>query len=329
MGEEKHPTVLINFITFYILPYLLWKLYKPTKSNVDFFNKCLIFYLLISSVYGINEAVTANNIFIDKLNDIGLISNVVDDSYRRFGLFRARAFTIWCSIFGTICGIGLTYLLYQFFTGYIKFNRKSYILLFLLIFGVIASGTRSVIFMTLILLCSIIPYVKKNISKILLPLSLFLLGTIIFNNNIFNNVIDSFVNQDSVEGSSIEMREFQYAAALSFFYQSPIYGNGLGYISNAMELDTNLLGGESIVFSVLIDRGIIGAISLLLLFGQIFFFLIKEKMYFLCFFPLGFASAKVLSLIPGLNETYILFFLIPLIKQFKSTTYGNKDNYLS
>lgn len=328
MGREKHPIVLINAITFYILPYLLWKLYEPQKYNVHYLNKCLVVYLFISSVYALFETFTGNNIFANFLNDIGVMTNVVSEDYRRYGLFRARAFTIWCSIFGTICGTGLTFLLIQYFKGYIKFSKSIYLLFILLILGVIISGTRSVIFMTLILLCSVIPYVKKNIGKIFVPLFLIILAAIIFDNNIFSRVVDSFVNPNSVDGSSVEMRESQYATALYFFNQSPIVGNGLAYISKAIEFDSDLLGGESIVFNVLIDRGIIGVFSLVVLYGQIFYILLKRRLYFLCFIPLGFVIVKVLSLIPGLDETYILLFLIPLIKQYELEKYGYKNNNL-
>lgn len=328
MGKEKHPVVLINAITFYILPYLLWKLYEPTKPNVRFFNKCLIIYLLASSIYGLYEAISGNNVFANTLNDFGVVYSAVEDSYRRYGFFRARAFTIWCSIFGTICGIGLTFLLIQAFKGYIKFSKSIYLLFFLLMLGVIISGTRSVIFMTLILLCSVFPYVKKNIGRIFVPLFIIFLAIIIFDNNIFSSVVDSLINPSSVEGSSVEMREYQYTAALYFFNQSPIVGNGLAYISKAIEFDSDLFGGESIVFSVLIDRGVLGAITLGILYGQIFYILLKRRLYFLCFIPLGFVVAKVLSLIPGLDETYILLFLIPLIKQYELNKYGYKNNYL-
>lgn len=325
-GYERHPSTLLISLSNYVWVYLLWQMYRPSVRNRTFLIKCLTGYLLLLSAYGTVEAFTGINPIVDFLERHGMIVALQGSDYVRFGLYRAQSLTVWCSIFGTACGLGLVFLLLQSFKGYFHLSAKYYILFGLLLFGVIASGTRTVIAMTLIASCSLMPYMRRNV-KFILPLCAIIVLFSVFGHGVMGSVVDSFLNHEQTEGSSVEGREMQYAAALWFYQVSPLYGNGLGFINEAIQLDGELLGGESIVFSVLVDRGMIGAWSLILLLVQVLYVLIKRKMYFLCFLPLSFAFAKIMSLLPDLSETFIILYLIPFIKQ-QELEYEDSHHYL-
>lgn len=326
-GYERHPSTLLIALSNYVWVYLFWRLYCPNASNKAFFIKCLTGYLGVLSLVGAAEAFSGSNPFVVYLERIGMIEALQRSDYVRFGLYRAQSLTVWCSIFGTACGLGLVFLLLQSFKGCLKLSMRYYILFGLLLLGVIASGTRTVIAMTLIASCSLIPYLRKNL-RLVMPVLAVMVLFLVFGHGMMSSVLDSFLNHKQTEGSSVEGREMQYAAALWFYQASPLYGNGIGFINEAILLDEELLGGESIVFSVLIDRGLIGACSLIFLLTQTLYILIKRRMYFLCFLPLSFAFAKVMSLLPDLSETFILLYLIPFIKQQDSEN-ENSDYHLS
>lgn len=228
-----------------------------TPKGRPFLIKVFVAYLGIMSVFGLFEALTGANPFIGYLSSHGLKLPEQRGEYIRFGLYRAQGFTIWCSVFGTACGLGLTYLLHLYFNGRFKGTAIHYALLSLLLIGVVACATRTIIAMTAIALVSILGYLYSNIKKFM-PLICVAIVLFVFAQDVMYELIDSFINHEDAGGSSVEMRAVQYAAAYSFFEDSPIWGNGLGYVEVAKEKSMWLLGAESIIFKLLIDRGTIG-----------------------------------------------------------------------
>lgn len=327
LGEgERHLGLLGNAFSSFVLPYLLWRMYTPTSLNRTFLYKQLMIYLFILAIYGLIETVTGMNVIAQTLYEHGFIENLQDSM--RYGLHRAQSLTIWCSAFGSACGLGLVFLLNSAFRGYLKLNRRLYILFVCLFMGVIASGTRTVMAMTCIALLSVLPFIRKHIRTLTPLLVILFLLLVIIDGAILNEIVDSFVHHEDAGGSSIEMRELQYEAALWFFQLNPVIGNGLGFIGEAMEADKKLLGGESIIFTTLIDRGFVGIISLIILVAYVLIVLAKRKMYSLCFLMIAFAFAKVMSLLPSLDEAFILLYIIPFMKQQKFN-YDYKNDYLS
>ena len=99
-------------------------------------------------------------------------------------------------------------------------------------------------------------------------------------------ILPRAIEEFSVEGqgSSMSMREEQLLFSYLHFVKSPIYGNGVRYISKyVMERDTyndrvvdSSIGGlESVIFFQLIDYGLIGLVSYILLF----LFALLEEIY--------------------------------------------------
>jgi len=100
-----------------------------------------------------------------------------------------------------------------------------------------------------------------------------------------DNSIDIFTTGgNKTAGSSLEMREIQLLGAYGYFLQSPIRGNGYGYIDNELgwgdrdheELDPEMFGFESIVYQLMIEQGIIGLFTKSLLFISLIVFFLKK-----------------------------------------------------
>ena len=80
-----------------------------------------------------------------------------------------------------------------------------------------------------------------------------------------NITIDTLIYQDSNldKGSSVSMRTAQMAGAVILWEKSPIIGNGYNYIFVDLNWKKGtyhgkMAGFESIVYSLLIERGIVG-----------------------------------------------------------------------
>lgn len=320
-GQSPLIRILASSCYDYLLAIDLWYLYKPTKSNNKFLFSTLIIYGVILSLYGIQEAITAQNPFIQYMYNKGFIGVLQEDSYVRFGIYRAQSLTIWVSSFGTVCCFALVFILLSAFKGIIKFNIKVYIIAVLLIASVFITGSRTMIAMTVIALCATLPYFYKKPRYIILFVVMIFIF-IVNNPEYVNNVLDSFLNPEDAGGSSVQMRQYQLAAALSYYYNSPIFGNGIDFITVVENQSSDILGAESIIFKTLVDRGTIGMVTLAFLYVNVIYVLIKRKFYFLCFVPLAFVFGKVTSLLPGQTEVYGIFWTIMLLKLFE----GQKED---
>ncbi len=103
-------------------------------------------------------------------------------------------------------------------------------------------------------------------------------------------ILPRAIEEFSVEGqgSSMSLREEQLLFSYLHFVKSPIYGNGVRYISKyVMERDTyndrvvdSSIGGlESVVFYQMIDYGLIGMFSYLMLFLFAFIYFFRRRRF--------------------------------------------------
>lgn len=319
-----HITPFLNSLHIFILPLALSVLYEGTNEQRIFFIKTFCIYLCALSVYGVFETIEASNPFIHYLLSHKMITAEQGEGYIRYGMYRSQSFTIWCSVYGVSCGFGLVYLLHQYFNKNLKGTIFVFTLFILLIMGVVISGTRSVMVTVAIAMFGLCGYVFKSLKRIIPVIVVLCLLVVIFQ-DIFNEIVESITKTDEFSGSSFDMREMQYAAAYAIFSQNPIFGNGLGFVSTATQKSAELLGAESIIFKLMIERGLIGVLTALFMVVQGAYALVKLKNYSLLFFYLAYVCGKNLSLFPSLEETFVLFYIIPLIKEFELSS--NNENY--
>lgn len=302
----------LSILSAFMLSILVWSTYDNSLSLK--FKRLLFIYLGCLAVYGLYEAFTMTNPILDYLvsrNNI-FIAEQADD-YVRFGLYRARSLTSWCSTFGTVCGVGFIYYLYNFLDH--NYTKKNAIILIMLLSlsGVFACGTRSVITMVLIMSLCCVKYIQR-IRIFIAILVVVSLGYFSFQ-DFFDQIFVSFVDHEHAGGSSLDLRSVQFLAAYSFFQENPIFGNGIGYTySFATESNSSLMGAESIIFTTMIDRGFWGIVSILFLWVSSIVFLVRNKLSFLSFLVIGLAVGKIISSLIGIPETFIYPYVILLMK---------------
>lgn len=114
-------------------------------------------------------------------------------------------------------------------------------------------------------------YLYIMIGSFLLTLSYFIIPGV---SDVVLSVINIFDPSagESQHGSSLEMRQLQMAVALKYFLTSPFAGNGLEATRNIVASGTepDLYNSESLLFSVLINQGLVGLMVYIFLFGSLF-----------------------------------------------------------
>jgi hypothetical protein len=90
------------------------------------------------------------------------------------------------------------------------------------------------------------------------------------------NILDPTVGTDQ-NGSSISMRQEQFATSMKYMNQSPIWGGGLDYSRHIVEskAEPSLYDTESIIYRLMIDQGSLGFVGYILFFILLYWVVAK------------------------------------------------------
>lgn len=318
-----------SLLSTFLLPLIFWISRDKIKNWTSFviLNLCIflipiIFIGLIELVLGYNSV----SLWLE-FNGIMTFAEVRDD-YMRFGLTRCRSLLAWCSTYGVVCGYALITLLFATYYNIVRNRLFIYILSALLFIGVLSTGTRSVYLSFAI---GMMPMIAFYSSKLKYIIGFIAICIIVYQNNqeLFDSILDSFIHQDEAGGSSTELREQQFAAAYRFFIQHPFFGNGIGYVVTAMDKSTQLLGAESCIFIIMIDRGIFGFIAYAVFNIELVWMLLKKSSNrLLIFIPLGILIGKLISAFIDIGELYPIMWLAIITQIVKEGVEQNSKNNL-
>lgn len=309
-------TTIVNLICYFVFPFMLWHC-LDTEKRLRKLLKYLKVLFLIAAVYTVIEVLLGSNPLNVYAINLGLLGGTHMDSEGgsiRFGF--VRCFSIFPYV--SAMGFWATYsFLLFYFSKYVykQYNQKKLLILLIMMpVCSILSGTRSVILT--FFLCFALLFLDKRLYKS----SLFkyvVLGVFVaafFLMPFIDSLINSIVDTQSVGGSSQELRLNQLEIAYMYMQQSPIWGNGRLYTWNyAIPNTPALMGAESIWFQLMIDYGIMGCLSFIVLLLCVGYELQKRDR-FLLLFPLAFLVSKSLSAIIGVDFNALLVFSLILIK---------------
>lgn len=255
------------------------------KVDVYEFGKKLIPFIYIICILGIFEVLLDDNIpyriinsafpYYDGTHDLSS-SISLSQSWR----FRTCFTTKHPTAFGT-----LLMSMFLFYIPYFKKEdperKKIIIALTLLALNMILCGSRTAMLCAAFGVCFFIYMKLGPYLKILIA------GTIILSSSlIIAIVLNNFKTNTEHGGSSLDFRTTQLLFSIATIYNSPIFGNGNKYTSHvifgedarASDSSGNDLGGlESVIFSLLIDRGFLGLFSYYLLLLWMFIVLFRHR----------------------------------------------------
>lgn len=315
-----------KWVEQYVFVWVIWVAYKPTKSNNSFLFFNLMGYLLFLDAYAMVESVTIENPFLDYLRSSGIDIPRQSPLYVRYGLYRSQSLTVWTSIMAIASGLGAIFLAYNFFEKRLKPNPILYVTWVFCLIGVFISGTRSAMVVTAI---STLGFLRKLINlKYIVILGIVGFVAMSLTGDFFSEVVESFVNSDEAGGSSVEQRGMQFLVAYKYWMNAPIIGNGLDFTNFLVAQEVGLLGAESIIFRLLIDRGLVGFFSFIFLYGYSCWVLYKKGYSNWSYILIGFAFGKIASLLFLLEEAFPFVYVVFLMKMHSEESFRRLKAFL-
>lgn len=309
------------------------------QVDVYAFAKKLIPFVLVICFFGVIEILLGDNYpyriinaafpYYEGSKDLNSSLSFVE-SWR----FRTCFTTKHPTAFGT-----LLMSLFLFFSPYFKKKdperKKIILVLALLALNIVLCGSRTA------MLCVVFGVGLFIYMKLKPMLKIIITGTIIFSfSAILAILIENFKTNTDHGGSSLDFRTSQLLFSVAAIYNSPIFGNGNKYTSHVIFADEsrasdssgNDLGGlESIIFSLLIDRGFLGLFSyyLLLIWMFVLLFRYRDKLKGICGGYALMASGILFLTLSGTigNSSSFLFLFtgvqLGYISKFKQIAYEN------
>lgn len=323
MGQAKIRPFFDLMSTFAIPIVSFYAICRIRKIWIFLFKNILLWASLVIAV-GLIELYLGFNPVIPLLQSLGISNYTAEQSedYIRFGMYRCQSLMVWCSTYGVTCGFTAILLLLLYYYKRLSNKVVIYTLVGLLFFGMFTSGTRSVYLAVAIALMSYLLQVAFKFKYLVISLIVCTCVYYVFA-DFFDQVFLSFVDTRSVGGSSTELRENQLDVALNIFEKRPVLGHGYGACSGFTQKSLGLLGAESFLFWVLIDRGLIGLIATFYLLFRVLKYVYRKTNVWICLFPLGLMIGKFISLFPHIEETYYFFPLYIIIRAY--TEYHSRE----
>lgn len=321
----KHtPTTIISIGSKCILIFIFWRIYRssPTKTLSCFIKSSFIITAIIC-LYSLIETITLTNPYISWVIDNNIyIGETKFINEIRYGLKRSQSIFPMHTTLAGFCISVSCFLYIAYKKKYIKNNALSLCTIVLTFLCAFFTGARSGIIGILFCFLFILLHKKVNI-KHLIPFFALAIIFFLITEDYLNAIIDSFTDTESTSGSNTDMRKEQFAISLLFFEKAPIWGNGFNFATTVgNQIYPDLYGAESLWFHIMINHGIVGIISYLLVYLYAIIYTIKQKRPILIFYILGFLSIQTLSSVPGIEVTYLFIYLFVTNEILKT-----KNNY--
>lgn len=335
-------TVITHSLQFFMNSFVaVFLFHKALNDNDDikFFLKINGFVVFFIFVLGLYEFVFKDNPWLDYVymscDDKELIFqkssykpsflNASGELRSRYGMIRAYSFFEHPIRYGCACAMYISLYVWLYNKNKTIFSRNYHnlMMIILLLTGVVFCNSKTPFVGIPFFFLAAMPlnffYSRKSIP-FFFGLSLFGVIALSFSENIFDNFL-ALVNSDKMtEGgeSTPELRLQQYAAGLSFWLQSPIWGNGAGSIDAMMTSGAKLQdigGAESSWLQILPERGIIGVMSYLYLYYQMYQYLNRKNgKRFALFFLLGLMGMETAT---GVMDMFIYGVIIIVITRYR------------
>ncbi len=253
------------------------------------FEQTLIICLITLTFFALVQFVTDINI----TQEIAVTYFSTDSSYTAYDMYAAKEYqaSIGRMRIDSLLGFAFDYGFYSgalgLFSLYLYFRDKKIVYLCIGLLcglgGGLLCGSRSALISVLgSYTILFLLHGRFNIIKLILPCIALVSFFVFFNElTIVQGLLDIFSSGggNSV-GSSRDMRSDQLIGSLYWFMQSPIFGNGFGFIENAAPdnaMKAMVMGSESLLFAILIQSGIVGFVYWFLFIVQSFGKLVQRK----------------------------------------------------
>lgn len=286
-----------NFIQFEIfLKYgvLCYAFVSLKYDNIKPLCKMIYIGLLVLTFFGVINYVTRSAMFV---NDVMAGYSVIDstkelagDAFAEEDRFRVQSMFFNAFDYGYICMISFLFSIYSFKRKLLN-KRNMIVISICSVFGILVCESRTV------LLCTIIGVVVqffyslrsiKSMIRVVFGTFIFMIisySTIPLVEEKVDHAITAFdPSQGATKehgGSSIESRLIQLEAVFYHIKDDLIMGRGVGYFDSLGFkdgiVDRELWGIESVLFSLLLERGFIGLGLYLLFYSSLLLYIFIRR----------------------------------------------------
>lgn len=272
-------------LDIYLVLFLIFSFLNYSNNSLESICKPIMCCCLIAGLYGLFNYVThinpINNFLINTYAVIDTVEVAKDESRSRVSSLYRYTFD-----YGYNSIIFLVTLLYFYFRQ--QKNKIALLFCILIAFvGLILSGSRTVLISGVVATVIFVVFSQSSRKKYQTIIGCTLIGVAAFltipavNNMVTMTIGSIFTQTAEVSGSSVDMREAQLQGSLLLWAQNPIWGNGYKYIF--LDLDwkggtyvDDMAGYESIVYSLLIERGVIGIVVYLIFFISLYVYYFRN-----------------------------------------------------
>lgn len=274
---------IMDALDVYLPLFLGFSFALLTGIKMDKLLKPITICCIIVELYGLFNLITDFNPIRDLIGilyDMDL--SVIEDSGRDIitSIYR------YSFDYGFNSALFLLLFVYYFLTQKSSFKPIHFFAIILSLLGVFLCGSRSVLVSIVAAFFIYFLFIKSKKIKVVT----FLSGTVIMVllylfvpsvNNMINLTMQTITGSsvDITNSSSTDMRSEQFASSLYYMDRNPILGNGFKYIFIDLDWanrtqEAGMAGYESILFVLMIERGLLGLATYLLFFvGLIIYFL--------------------------------------------------------
>jgi len=249
-----------------------------SKSNTKDIYSTLYHCLIVLTIFGVINLVFHQGVFVDIVSMGRDLDGAFEDAgskYVNADRFRVQSMFLNPFDYGYICLMILIYTLYANKIGLL--TRPRFIVsVVCCLFGIFSCNTRTLIIVSLfaVVVFVLLSYkLKKQLQIMLSSILLFLLLShfIPYISSITEQILSIIPGDESDQyagGSSFEMRQNQFLAVLFHIKDDLLLGRGKGFFYFDLDysggLDTlkdkDLLGLEGVYLSLLLEKGILGAV---------------------------------------------------------------------
>ena len=274
-------------------------------TNIKFAIACYSLFAIVMCGNGLLTPLYGINPLDDFLQSVSDEDNslFMDNEFVRMGQVRYRSFIPHAISYGVACCV----ILYLQIWSLLQIRNFSKVLavgsLCLLLSGIIICGSRTPIIGLLPI--GYLFFAKGKITtRMKIMMGILMVAFLLFKGDYIlysiKSLVDPRVAYES-GGSSTEMRMIQYAIALKFFLSSPIWGMGMNF--DPFELDSDIMGSESVWLPIMMKNGLIGVIS----YALVYYYLYKVSLrspgkIFLMIFSLGWLLMRTATSLIGVTD---------------------------
>ena len=301
-------------IAQYLFPCVLYLIIN-SRAKVNLFVKYTSAFMIVATLYCfVEESISANPIMHWCENNTDSFTWLIDRKEFRFGVKRAQSFFADVAPFGVSCIYFFIILLILSIDNekIMKVKWRKLLILFLPL-CVFLTGTRSIILCFLLAVMTLLT--PSTIRKYRTTFILTAIILCVFLSSYFISIYDSIFVDTEIGGSSSDMREGQWEIAFYYMMNDFWVGNGFTFTSSLLNNDeAGLFGAEGMWLPIIMDRGMIGVISVALAFIIGLSEIIKRKYYRLIWLWVSFLVLKTITTGVGIEPTYYAVILVVLFR---------------